>query len=168
MFSSSLRYQLKESVGLGWKSFFKISGPTLSGERTTLSQVVLITEMLKVNTVPSGMLMLMTPTLTILKLRSYNAESVVISHSRTSTNHMFNMWYVDRSQSVFYFVPQENMILTVKQARLVICRIVESTFVDMLRVACTIDRLRWDELADKKRSSPKPVWHRVRRFCTLL
>ena len=95
MFSSSLRYQLKESVGLGWKSFFKISGPTLSGERTTLSQVVLNTEMLKVNTdVPSGMLMLMTPTLTILKLRSYNAESVVISHS-TSTNHMFNMWCVE-------------------------------------------------------------------------
>ena len=75
---------------ISWLRLEIIFGPTLRGERTTLSQVVLNTEMLKVNTVPSGMLMLMTPTLTILKLRSYNAESVVISHS-TSTNHMFNM-----------------------------------------------------------------------------
>ena len=79
---------------ISWLRLEIIFGPTLRGERTTLSQVVLNTEMLKVNTdVPSGLLMLMTPTLTILKLHSYNAESVVISHSRTSTNHMFNMWY---------------------------------------------------------------------------
>ena len=77
---------------ISWLRLEIIFGPTLRGERTTLSQVVLNTEMLKVNTdVPSGLLMLMTPTLTILKLHSYNAESLVISHSRTSMNHMFNM-----------------------------------------------------------------------------